>query len=170
MIEIELKDNLSPGLARLIAGLRSVQPLMRMLAGSLADVTEANFAAQGRPRWLGLKYPRRKKNAEAKILQESGHLAASVTADSDATSAWVGSNLPYAAIHQMGGTTRAHVILPRNKKALAFGGRVVKRVNHPGSKIPARPYLPFTPDGRLQPEAVTAIEADVQTWLRSLVG
>lgn len=169
MIEIEVNDKLSPGLTRLIVGLRSVQPLMRMLAGSMASITEANFAAQGRPRWLGLKYPRRKKNAEAKILQDSGHLAASVTADHDATSAWIGSHLPYAAIHQMGGTTGAHVILPRNKKALAFNGRVVKRVNHPGSKIPARPYLPFTPDGRLQAEAITAIEGDVQAYLRSLV-
>ena len=29
----------------------------------------------------------------------------------------------------------------------AFGGRVVKSVNHPGSVIPARPFLSITPGG-----------------------
>lgn len=50
--------------------------------------------------------------------------------------------VPYANIQERGGTTRPHVILPRNAKALRFmmGGRVVfaKKVNHPGSRIPAR--------------------------------
>lgn len=55
--------------------------------------------------------------------------------------ALVGTNVPYARIHQLGGKTRPHVIKPKNKKALAFGGRVVKSVNHPGSNIPARPFL-----------------------------
>ena len=58
----------------------------------------------------------------------------------------VGTNIKYAAIHQFGGPTRPHVILHHNKKALAFGGRVVKKVNHPGSRIPARPFLSITPE------------------------
>lgn len=35
--------------------------------------------------------------------------------------------------------TQPHVIKPKSKKALAFNGVVVKRVNHPG--LPARPFL-----------------------------
>jgi hypothetical protein len=46
---------------------------------------------------------------------------------------------PYARIHEFGGTTKPHVIEPRNAKALRFiiGGRVVfaRRVHHPGSRI-----------------------------------
>ena len=57
----------------------------------------------------------------------------------------VSSWVPYSAIHEFGGTTAAHVIKPRNAKALRFfvGGEAVfaRSVNHPGSKIPARPYV-----------------------------
>jgi phage gpG-like protein len=44
-----------------------------------------------------------------------------------------------AKYHQEG--SRAHVIEPRNKKALAFMGIVRKRVKHPG--LPARPLIGF---------------------------
>lgn len=53
--------------------------------------------------------------------------------------------VPYAAIHEFGGTTKPHRIEPRNARVLAFqaNGQDVfaKFVNHPGSVIPARPYL-----------------------------
>jgi HK97 gp10 family phage protein len=53
--------------------------------------------------------------------------------------------VPYAAIQEFGGITRPHVILPRNSSVLAFlqnGNQVFsKGVNHPGSNIPARPFL-----------------------------
>lgn len=53
--------------------------------------------------------------------------------------------IPYAAIHEFGGVTKPHRIEPRNAKILAFqmGGSPVfaRFVNHPGSRIPARPYL-----------------------------
>lgn len=53
--------------------------------------------------------------------------------------------VPYAAIQEFGGTTSPHDIRPRHGAALRFmfGGREVfaKVVHHPGSKIPARPYL-----------------------------
>ena len=58
----------------------------------------------------------------------------------------VGTNVSYAAIHEFGGRTPARVIRPRTKKALSWtgaGGEVFTRrsVNHPGSNIPARPYM-----------------------------
>lgn len=55
------------------------------------------------------------------------------------------TGVPYAAIHEHGGQTRPHVIVPRNAMALHFivGGQSVfaMRVNHPGSKIPKRSYM-----------------------------
>ena len=55
------------------------------------------------------------------------------------------SGLPYAAIQEFGGQTRAHIIEATKAKALAFtvGGKQVfaARVNHPGSKIPASRYM-----------------------------
>ncbi len=65
--------------------------------------------------------------------------------DGDRIAGSVGTNLIYAAIHEYGGTTRAHVIEARNAQALAFqmGGQDVfcKRVNHPGSRMPERSFL-----------------------------
>lgn len=37
------------------------------------------------------------------------------------------------------------MIRARNKRALSFGDIVVRQVNHPGSKIPARNALRMTP-------------------------
>lgn len=87
-------------------------------------------------------------NLDGRILQvRSGALKASVAAalafSGDAVEAEVGSSgVPYAAIQEHGGRTAAHDIEPVKAKALAFagvGGLVfARRVNHPGSTIPAR--------------------------------
>lgn len=67
----------------------------------------------------------------------------------------IGTNVEYARIMEFGGRTKAHPITPRTKQALAFdwpnapasikpsksGKYVFKSVNHPGSVIPAQPYL-----------------------------
>lgn len=59
----------------------------------------------------------------------------------------IGTNVVYGRIHELGGKTRPHVILPKKAKALRFldrlSGQIVfrKRVSHPGSVMPARPYL-----------------------------
>jgi len=54
-------------------------------------------------------------------------------------------DVKYAAIHEFGGKTAAHVIIPTKAQALYFmmGGKDVfaKRVNHPGSVMPMRSYL-----------------------------
>lgn len=52
----------------------------------------------------------------------------------------------YAAIHEFGGKTSPHRIDVRNRRALKFVGNAgadvfARFVNHPGSQIPARPYL-----------------------------
>lgn len=125
-------------------------PAMRKIAATLADVTEDNFAAQGRPQW---KASARAQAKGGMTLQDTGRLAASITTHSDDHSAAVGSNVIYAAIHQFGGQTSAHTIRPKYAKALHFNGRFAKVVHHPGSDIPARPYLPMTASGALQPEA-----------------
>lgn len=120
------------------------QALMRGIAGDLADAVEENFAQQGRPRWADLRSVSIRRGAGYRILQDSGRLAASITRSFDDTTARVGTNLVYARIHQFGGRTKAHVIRAKNKKALytPFGPR--KSVNHPGSVIPARPFLSVT--------------------------
>jgi phage gpG-like protein len=72
--------------------------------------------------------------AEVGVIDES--VVATVSSAGD---------IKYAAIHEFGGKTAAHEILPVKAKALAFmlGGATVfaKRVMHPGSNIPERSYL-----------------------------
>lgn len=121
-------------------------PAMRIVAGDMERAVEKNFHSEGRPAWLGLApgtIASRIKSGTwpGKILQRTGQLASSIESRSDSTSATVGTNLAYAAIQQMGGKTRAHTITARKGKALAFGGIFRRSVHHPGSKIPARPFL-----------------------------
>lgn len=88
------------------------------------------------------------------VLQSrSGALAGSIRSETgdggDAPFARVFSQgVKYAAIQEYGGQTAAHDIVPSKALALAFlvGGRQVfaKIVHHPGSRIPARPYLRST--------------------------
>ena len=96
------------------------------------------------PAWAPRKYPSAREGSG--LLQASGRLRNSITQNSTATEAVVGTNVEYAAIHNFGGQTAPHTILPKNGKALKFGGRFAKRVNHPGSKIPARPFMVLQPD------------------------
>lgn len=140
------------------------RPLMREVAGIMLSEVEDNFAAQGRPRWLELKsvnlaragYKRDKKGRQAlprnrkasyQILQDTGRLASSITQAFDSGTATVGTNLVYAAIHHFGGRTKAHLIRAKNARALntPYGPR--KSVQHPGSVIPARPFLTISPAG-----------------------
>lgn len=54
-------------------------------------------------------------------------------------------DVKYAGIHEFGGKTPAHVIMPVKANALAFmmGGKMIfaKKVNHPGSTMPERSFL-----------------------------
>ena len=102
---------------------------MKNIAGIFAYSTEENFKEEGRPKWQYLtestKKQRKKKGTyPGLILQVTGQLASSVNTYYDNNSAVIGSNLDYAAIHQLGGQAG------KGQKA----------------EIPARPYLQLTDD------------------------
>ena len=81
-----------------------------------------------------------KKNLAANKSVVTGHLRRSIaTKMGDLEATIHTSNIKYAVIVEKG--SKAHVIRPKNKKALYWKGakRPVKLVNHPGSK--AKPYL-----------------------------
>lgn len=156
--------------------------LMREVAGIMFDEVEENFAQQGRPRWVELKsvslkragYQRDKKGRHAlgrnrtagySILQDTGRLASSIVQAFDAHSATVGTNVVYARIHQFGGTTRPHTIRAKSARALAIPGiGFRKSVQHPGSHIPARPFLAISQSG--EAKIIRAGEA----FLRGVIG
>lgn len=149
MIEIEVDaSRFEATLEALQRGLADKSPLMKEIAFVMNDAVAENFEQGGRPTWLG------KKTGDPSKLQASGRLRNSIVREFDESSATVGTNLLYALIHQLGGKTKPHVIRARNAKALSFGGRVVKSVNHPGSDIPARPYLMLTEEDSVEIELV----------------
>lgn len=150
MITLELDDSKAQrGLAQLLHNATDTRPMMKGLVVELEEMTSENFKTEswGGEDWADLKYPR---EGHYKKLYKSGELADSITGKSTGTTAQIGTNMIYAAIQHLGGKTSAHKISPKNKQALAFGGFIVKSVNHPGSDIDARPYLPINGDGELQ--------------------
>lgn len=107
----------------------NLRPLMKNIAGIFAYSTEENFKNEGRPKWQDLaestkKQRQKKRKWPGQILQVEGQLASSISTHYDKDCAIIGSNLDYAAIHQLGGQTG------RNKAV----------------SIPARPYLQLTDD------------------------
>jgi len=122
-IKIENKE-LNHVLDRLFEKTSDLKPLMKNIAGIMADSVEENFKQEGRPdKWEELKKGTIKVRTKkgywpGKILQMRGELAASITSEYSENSAIVGTNKAYAAIHQFGGQA--------GKKKVA---------------VPARPYL-----------------------------
>ena len=147
MIELTLDDSdAKRSLAQLLRNATNNRPMMKGLAMELESLTTENFESEswGGDKWGDLRYGRKGKK-----LHRSGELEDSITSKADENFARIGSNMVYAAIHHMGGKTSAHKIVPKNKKGLAFR----KSVNHPGSQIDARPFLPINGKGKLQDDA-----------------
>jgi hypothetical protein len=110
------------------------------------------------------------------LRRRSGRLEAAqqmtVTGDGGSIAVAVGFDprqVPYGAIQEFGGRTRAHLIAAKTAHALAFtlGDRLVfaKRVHHPGSVIPERSFLrsalqEMGPDGA--DEVETGVRAELE--------
>ena len=128
-IKIDNKEVLTR-LQELASRGENLRPLMKNIAGIMATATEDNFKDEGRPeKWVDLSETTKKRRQKigkypGQILQVSGQLVSSVSTAYDDNSAVIGSNLAYAAIHQIGGQAG------KNKK----------------TTIPARPYLKLTED------------------------
>ena len=138
-IKIDNKEVLTR-LQELASRGENLRPLMKNIAGIMATATEDNFKDEGRPdKWIDLSETTKKQRQKigkypGQILQVSGQLASSVSTAYDDNSAVIGSNLAYAAIHQLGGQAG------KNKK----------------TTIPARPYLKLTDNENI--EILEAIE------------
>ena len=75
----------------------------------------------------------------------------------------IGTNVAYAGVHQDGARTRPHTIAARRARALAIPGIGYRRkVNHPGSTIPARPFLGVSAQDQ------TIIHNLTEDWMRKI--
>ena len=137
MIDIEINNaqEIASALERLAQATAHRTPLMRSIAGTMESAVLQNFDVGGRPKWLGLKY------RQGTPLVDTENLMGSITSDYSNDMATVGTDEPYAAIHQFGGK--------------AGRGRKVE--------IPARPFLALTPQDKAD------ILEDVQGYFQRLI-
>ncbi|KGT95307.1 hypothetical protein NG99_04625 [Erwinia typographi] len=152
-LTITFPPELEQALDRMAQRLARREPLLRDISERMYKAVMDNFAQEGRPvKWLPVA-------REGKILQDSGRLASSIDTYSDNDRAVVGTNVIYARIQNQGGKTRPHEIRPKYKQALRFNGRYAAKVNHPGSTVPARPFLTLTG------EDMQDIAQSIDDWL-----
>ena len=194
MIEIKIESGeVTAAFNRLLSLGEDMTPVMRAVSETLKDRTEENFAAQSGPlgAWPALKD---KKRAGGKILQDTGRLAGSITAAYDDHSAMVGTNVIYAAIHQMGGAinkpAQSRLVRHRTDRKgnllhsehLGGKGLIFAKDSHKNAvarwfeqgahdiDMPARPFLPVTPDGQLQDGLEEEIADILRGAIRNAVG
>lgn len=159
-ISIELNDAaLESVLNRAVRQGTDMRQPMGEIADEWMDLARHRFADERDP--LGVPWAKRRDDSDPgrKVLHLTGALERSIVPDFGADFAQIGvlpSGGPgkYARIHNEGG-----VIVPRFKKALSFGGRIVSRV-----VMPKRQFLGF---GEGERRSVVEIMGD---FLRGLFG
>lgn len=172
-IEVTGIEAIQTTLGKLAAVTENMRPIMAEIGNKLINEIDETFEAEGKPKWtplsrtaLRMGYTDLGRNgarthnkdgqrsrgfeqyiADKKILYSSGRLRNSITQDMTDDSVTVGTNLPYAAVHQFGG--------------MAGRGRKVR--------IPARPFMPIDAAGNLEPSLKMAILSYVDKKLEDAV-
>lgn len=137
MIDIEINNaqEVTALLKRLAQATAHRAPLMRSIVGTMESAVTQNFEVGGRPEWKKLKL------RQGTPLVDTENLMASITSEYNNNEAIVGTNEPYAAIHQFGGKAG------RNKRA----------------EIPKRPFLTLTEEDKED------LLDDVQDYFQRLI-
>lgn len=169
-MSLQWRDNISPTLAKLARDIANRKPILQAMGAELQSITIRAFRDAS---LRALPWPPKKDGTNA-TLYKSGALKHSIRITKVTNDhVTVGSDRPYAAIQQLGGQTAAHIIRAKYARSLYFPKGAIsinaKSVNHPGSKIPARPFFPFRPDGTLLPEARRKIEAVARAKITSII-
>ena len=143
-------EELQGKLEKLSKALENKTPLLRRIANTLQNVTEESFDKQASPfgeKWKPNAPKTLQKKRGNKILIQSGLLSQSFTQKVTGSSAQVGTNKEYAAIHQFGGKA----------------GRG-KKVN-----IPARPFMPIKQNGEIPKDLGDRLEREVVDYLKNVL-
>ena len=151
MAEITISiEKLQGKLERLSKALENKTPLLRRIANTMQNTIEESFDKQASPfgeKWKPNAPKTLQKKRGNKILIQSGLLSQSFTQKVTGSSAQVGTNKEYAAIHQFGGKA----------------GRG-KKVN-----IPARPFMPIKQNGEIPKDLGDRLEREVVDYLKNVL-
>lgn len=143
IIKTDGADAIRERLREIASRVSNLSPILKAIGDRMVEQTKRRFEAGGPAPDESPWQPSKSQNPKRiRTLTVSGHLRDSIRCQLiGSNTVAIGTNRVYAAIHQFGGKTAAHIIRPRNKKALKTPYGLFKKVNHPGSVIPARPFL-----------------------------
>lgn len=157
-VRVEGIEDIRRAFDEMLGALGDLTPLMRVVSRLMMQGVRANIESEGAR--LGTPWPplrpatiaARKERGQSKIhmLRDTGKLWQAIVSDAgtDYAAVGVGKNIPYAAIHQFGGTIPQRTIKPKMKGGLFWPGakHPMKRVTIPQTTIPPRPYLALADD------------------------
>ena len=142
-MSLRIRNTLGPALALRLRALDARQPILVAVGAALVALTQRAFSDSAlRP----APWPPRKSLCHPHpLLRDSGALYGSIRVlQATNESVSVGSDLPYAAVHQFGSARRT--------------GR--------GGGIPARPFFPYDRGGNLTSSASQRVRAAAITQLQ----
>lgn len=143
-LEVQITDKaVHQAFTRLIGVMADTTPVMNAIGTGLVGSTHRRFITQTSPdgqAWAKLNPEYKKGKRNSRILTESGRLRDSITHRAGRDSVTIGTNVIYAAPHQLGAT-----IKPASASHLWFrmGGNLIKAVS---VTLPARPFLGISSD------------------------
>lgn len=151
---------------RLGSRMESPRPVLASIGEYMLRRTEDRFFAQKDPQgqaWKKLSAITLRTKKHTKILTESGNLRGRIVYRLEPGAVVIGTNVVYAAIHQLGGTIRKNVQVRSHWRIMnrAFGKPIPARhvmVDSHERKmdltIPARPFLGVNDDDRQEFEDI----------------
>lgn len=143
-LEVEVADKaVHQAFTRLIGVMADTTPVMSAIGTGLVGSTHRRFITQTSPdgaAWAKLNPEYKKGKRNSRILTESGRLRDSITHRASRDAVTIGTNVIYAAPHQLGAT-----IKPVSASHLWFrmGGNLIKAAS---VTLPARPFLGISND------------------------
>lgn len=140
-IELDAREA-TAALGQIVRRARNPRPAFDQIGSYLVSSVIRRFKTEAGPGGRPWKKSRRALEQGGQTLTDRGRLRASITHNVLSDGVEVGTNVVYAAIHQFGGKTKPRTIRPKRAKALRIPGIGFRAsVRHPGSRIPARPFL-----------------------------
>ena len=134
---------LDRALGKAVHRMGDTQDLMDSIGEALVSSTLKRFQDEKTPEGEKWHPSARAAASGGTTLSDTGRLQKSIEYAATSNRVMVGSNLPYARIHQLGGTVR-----PKKGKFLKFRGLDGEDVFAREVTIPARPYLGISDDDR----------------------
>lgn len=148
-ITVSIQSSIGRELAAKIAACNRTAPVLDAMGTELVGIAKRSFNDSG---LRVAPWPPKKKPNGQPLLKLTGNLWHSLrVVAADARSVSVGSDRPYAAIHQLGGTIRRR----SRKRSWTI-------------EMPARPFFPFDSNGNLAPFAARKLESVARAKFEAL--